>query len=248
MKLVKSDHFGEVAVDVYQDGNEFLMTRNQIGEGLGYSDPVRAIKDIHARHKDRLDQSQFSRVAQIALPSGGKQKCTVYTRKGVMEICRWSQQPNANAFMDWCWELIDSLMRGEAKVVSMTEYQQMMAATRTENIRIQKARLLERLAGQYEGEYRQVLHAYAAKELTGEMVLPLPDAPQEHEYTAEQMGEIIGGISGQMVGRIANQHGLKVEQYGRFCVDKARHSQKEVKSFRYNDAAIPAFKQILGIA
>lgn len=100
MKLVKSDHFGDIQVSVYQDGKDYYMTRNQIGEGLGYSDPANAVQNIHLRHKERLGRHEFSRVAQIELPLGGKQKVAVYTRKGIMEICRWSEQPKADAFMD----------------------------------------------------------------------------------------------------------------------------------------------------
>ena len=27
-----------------------------------------------------------------------------------MEICRWSRQPKADEFMDWCWDVIDNLI------------------------------------------------------------------------------------------------------------------------------------------
>ena len=30
-----------------------------------------------------------------------------------MEICRYSTQPKANAFIDFCWDVIAALMRGE---------------------------------------------------------------------------------------------------------------------------------------
>lgn len=35
----------------------------------------------------------------------------VYNRKGIMEICRWSQQPGADAFIDWAWDRIEELLR-----------------------------------------------------------------------------------------------------------------------------------------
>jgi len=248
LELVKSDHFGEVAVDVYSDGNEGYMTRLQVGEGLGYENARDAIKDIHNRHRERLDKPEFSVKRKLRSTADGKLYDTYfYTRKGIMEICRYSNQPKADAFMDWAWEVIDSLMRGETRIVSMTDYQRMMAETRQNNIRIRKAQLLNKIAGDYDGTYKQVLQAYATKELTGEMVLPLPDAPQPSEYTATQIGEMLGGVTKDKIGRIANQNGLKTAQYGRVCVDKSPYSVKEVKTFRYNDAAIPEFKRILGI-
>lgn len=41
----------------------------------------------------------------------------LYTRNGVFEICRWSRQPKADAFMDFVWEVTDRLMSGEVALV-----------------------------------------------------------------------------------------------------------------------------------
>lgn len=36
-----------------------------------------------------------------------------YNLRGVMEICRYSTQPKANAFIDFCWDVMVALMQGE---------------------------------------------------------------------------------------------------------------------------------------
>ena len=55
--LVKSSNFGNVKCDFWQnDTSDILMTREQIGLALEYSDPRIAIYKIHERHKDRLDK------------------------------------------------------------------------------------------------------------------------------------------------------------------------------------------------
>lgn len=69
--------------------------------------------------------------------------------------------------MDFCWEVMDSLMSGKAKIVGMTEYQQ-------QTIHIQKAKLLAQIAAGYDGTYKQVLQAYAIKELNTDMGWSLP--------------------------------------------------------------------------
>ena len=33
---------------------------------------------------------------------------TLYSERGIMEICRWSNKPKANEFMDWVWDIIES--------------------------------------------------------------------------------------------------------------------------------------------
>lgn len=185
---------------------------------------------------------RFSGVVKLSTP-GGEQEVTVYNRKGIMEICRHSDQPKADAFMDFCWEVMDSLMSGKAKIVCMTEYQQIMAQTRVENVRIRKAQILERLAAQYDGTYKQVLQAYATKELTGEFLLPLPKLERK-TYSAAEIGAELG-ISAHKVGTLTNANGLKTDEYGKWFVDKSAHSSKEVQSFRYYDSIIPALRELL---
>lgn len=153
-----------------------------------------------------------------------------------MEICRHSDQPKADAFMDFCWEIMDSLMSGKAKIIGMTDYQQ-------QTIHIQKAKLLTQIAAGYDGTCKQVLQAYATKELTGEFLLPLPTL--EHKtYSAAEIGAELG-ISAHKVGALTNANGLKTDEYGKWFSDKSAHSSKEVQSFRYYENVIPALRDLI---
>lgn len=113
MSLATSQSFGNVPCDFWSDkeNSNFWMTRDQIGTALEYlTDPAKSISVIHYRHKDRLDK--FSGVVKLKTPSG-TQDCTVYSFRGVFEICRWSRQAKANEFMDWVWDIIDGLRTGK---------------------------------------------------------------------------------------------------------------------------------------
>ncbi|MBP3038099.1 hypothetical protein J9303_01070 [Bacillaceae bacterium Marseille-Q3522] len=92
------------------------MSRKQIGEALEYSDPRVAIAKLHASHKERLDK--FSGVTDTVTPGGGAQKSVIYSAKGVYEICRWSEQPKANAFFDFVYDLLEGLRTGTLKIIS----------------------------------------------------------------------------------------------------------------------------------
>ena len=112
LQLYTTKEYNGLEFDCYvESGREctgdFWATRTQIGELLGYSEPGIAIGKIHQRNKERLDK--FSRVHQIDLPSGGIQNVTVYNFKGLLEICRYSNQPKADAIMDWLWEIADEI-------------------------------------------------------------------------------------------------------------------------------------------
>lgn len=131
---------------------------------------------------------------------------------------------------------------GEPK--PMTDYQQMMAETRRRNAQIQEARIYTELAKRYKGTtYEQVLNAHATKSLSGEYLLPLPEAG-ERLMSAGEVGAKLG-ISSNLVGKLANRHGLKTDQYGKWMHDKSPYSPKEVPSFRYKECVVDKLREIL---
>lgn len=70
----------------------------------------------------------------------------------------------------------------------------------------------------------------------------LPEVPKT--YTATEIANAFG-TTAQRIGKIANEHGLKTEEYGFFVMDKSRYSSKEVPNFRYNEKGKAAIKEIL---
>lgn len=116
MTKITSKPFGVLNVDVYQnDKHQYYMTREQIGAALEYSDPRIAIYKIHQRNADRLDP--LSSVTKLVTQVGNhteERELFCYNLRGVMEICRFSRQPKADAFMDFCWDIMESLMRGDS--------------------------------------------------------------------------------------------------------------------------------------
>lgn len=93
-------------------------------------------------------------------------------------------------------------------------------------------------------EYKNILVAKATEVLTGEQLVPLPNAKQK-TYSATDIANLFR-VSANKIGALANKNNLKTEQYGEFYRDKSPYSSKEVDSFRYFDSAIPEFEKILG--
>lgn len=123
LKLVETDVFNEIATcDFWGNANnEYLVTREQIGRALGYKNPTNAIKNIHLKHKERLDK--FSTQLTLGYVEGDRhveRERILYNRKGIMEICRWSRQPLADKFMDWCWEIMDRLISNSLNNVTLS--------------------------------------------------------------------------------------------------------------------------------
>lgn len=108
LKLITTETFGDLSCNFYRNMNDdILLTREQIGQALEYSDPMNAIYKIHKRHQDRLDN------LSICLSDGLGHEIYYYNERGIMEICRWSNSKKANLFMDWVWDIIEKYRHNE---------------------------------------------------------------------------------------------------------------------------------------
>ena len=118
LKLITTEKFGSIPCDFYRNMNDdILLTREQIGSALEYANPDDALSKIHRRHKDRLDQ--LSVIAKLSSTDGKEYNTYLYTERGVMEICRWSNKPKANQFMDWCWDIVTRYRQGEINNINL---------------------------------------------------------------------------------------------------------------------------------
>lgn len=122
--LITTETFNNLPCNFYRNMNDdILLTREQIGQALEYADPSKAIRKIHLKHKDRLDElcvrikdRTFDNTQSGASREQNGNLMTervYYTERGVMEICRWSRQKNANIFMDWVWDIIEKYRHNE---------------------------------------------------------------------------------------------------------------------------------------
>lgn len=155
LKLVETKQLGDIAFQCYQESNgsdevdgtvsqEFWATRIQIRQLLEYEYPREAIGKIHERNKERLDR--FSAVVNLTTPSG-VQSTTVYSFKGLLEICRYSQQPVANVVIDVLWEIADEIHKNGAylskKRYEKLELDQQAVSLKLKQLEAEKTQLQE---------------------------------------------------------------------------------------------------------
>lgn len=151
---------------------------------------------------------------------------------------------------DKAWDIYDQLvdnyfnMRVAIKSNQPSLVQQRRLQIMEDNAATRKASIMYKIAMQTESQSsKQHLLALAAKELTGEMTIPIM---KQKEYSATEVGKQLG-ITSTMVGRIANKLGIKAEQpgqneYGRWSNSKSRYSDKEVPQWLYFDKGVQAVK------
>ena len=110
MELVTKENFGEMEVSFYKNENEdIFMTRNQIGMALEYKNPNDAIRLLHKKYAERLDQ--FSVTFKLNGTDGKLYNTVLYNEKGIYEIMRKSNQPKADEFYDFVYEVIEKVRK-----------------------------------------------------------------------------------------------------------------------------------------
>lgn len=236
LKVFENPEFGKIRT-IEEDG-KVLFCGSDVAKVLGYKNPSKALSD-HCKGVTK----------RYAPTQSGTQEMNFISEGDVYRLIANSKLPSAERFEIWVFdEVLPSIRKNGSYMIGQsifepTPYLQLLAETEREKVRAQKAQILSHIAESYDGTYRQILQAYAAKELVGKFALPLPEMPEE-TFTAEQIGSRLG-ISANKVGRIANAYGLKTEEYGKWFVDKSPHSTKEVRTFRYFESVIPEMKKVI---
>lgn len=242
LKLIKSSKFNGIECDIYSNEKEMVMTSTQLGKCLGYSNPRIAISNIVERNK-YLKEKEFSGVIILSTPSG-KQETRVFTEDGIYEVTMLAKTEKAKEFRRFVRKLLKSLRKGNAKIVSMTEYQKLTAEAKLNNSRARMANILMKVANETNiKEYKQVCQSYATNIIAGKQLLPLPEVNKK-TYSATDIANILG-TNANKIGILANRNGLKNEKFGKLFYDKSKYSNKEVETFRYYENAIPEFERLL---
>ena len=236
LQLFENPQFGKVRT-LEEDG-KILFCGVDVAKALGYSQPHKAI-GRHCRYGTKRTvphpQSPEKNMEMLFIPEGD-----------VYRLTAKSELPGADVFESWIFDDVLPTIRktGSYSIKPMTAYQEMIATTRRQNAAIKTATILNQIAHEYEGTtYKQVLQAHATKELTGEFLLPLPKL-EAKTYSAKEIGDILG-VSAHRVGVLANQHGLKNDQYGQWFKDKSPYGDKEVSTFRYYASAVEKMREVL---
>src|SRR5690625_868061 len=249
LSLAVKEMFEGNEMDIYtNEENDVFMTREQIGQALEYTDPIRAISKLHERNRDRLDN--FSVVTKLTTTDRKAYNTTIYNEQGIYEIIRRSRQPKADAFYDWVYELLSKLRKGKYQVVKpQTDYDELQikkqrAEAMLLNARTRQAKLILEMQENktLSPVAVELLQINALEVLTDNQTDYRPE--DEKTYTATEIANELG-VTANKIGRIANANGLKTAEYGIEVLDKSRHSNKQVPSFRYNEKGRQKIKELL---
>lgn len=225
--------FGKVRV--IERNNEPWFVGKDVAEALGYSQPAKAIREhVKDTHKG---------VSEMDTP-GGRQQIIIIDEAGLYSLVLRSKLPAAEAFQEWVVaEVIPSIRKTGSYSVNQ-DIKAIEVEARLNNSRARVASTFLKVAQMTDLlEYKHICQQKAAEVLSGVPLLPMQSI-NENTLSADEVGRELG-ISGNMVGRIANQHNLKTAEYGKYFYDKSRHCQKQVETFRYYRKVIPVIQSII---
>lgn len=233
LKIFENEAFGKVRV--IERNNEPWFVGKDVAEALGYSQPAKAIREhVKDTHKG---------VSEMDTP-GGRQQIIIIDEAGLYSLVLRSKLPAAEAFQEWVVaEVIPSIRKNGSYSVNQDMRSKEVEA-RLNNSRARVASTFLKVAQMTDLlEYKHICQQKAAEVLSGVPLLPMQSI-NENTLSADEVGRELG-ISGNMVGRIANQHNLKTAEYGKYFYDKSRHCQKQVETFRYYRKVIPVIQSII---
>lgn len=252
LSLAVKEIFEGNEVEVYQleDGSP-VMIIDDLAKSLGYADKSGIEKMVE--RNEYLKSIEFSTTDKLSAVEGGRKvtrERRIFNEDGIYEITMLSKKPKAREFRAFVRNLLKKLRKGEYQVVQpQSEYdklqiQKMNAESRLMNARTRQAKLI--LDMQKNNTLSPVavelLGINALEVLTDKQTNYRPQV--EKTYTATEIGKELG-ITANKVGRIANKHKLKTEEYGIEVLDKSRSSNKQVPSFRYNEKGRRKIKELV---
>ena len=234
LQIFNNQDFGNIRV-VENSGEPWFVGKD-IATILGYAKPENAI----ANHVDGEDKT-----STLIQGSGSnyKSKAILINESGLYSLIMSSKLPQAKAFKRWVTSEVLPAIRKTGSYKTPKHSSDRDKAM-LKNAQARSAKLwLEIAKNTGIQTYKDVCNAYAAKELAGEDVLPLPKV-QEKSYSATDIGKMLG-VSKAKIGALANKNNMKCDEYGSWFHDKSPYSGKEVEAFRYNSKAIEKFRSLL---
>ena len=217
------------------------MTSLEISEitGKEHYNILRDIKDEISKLGTERAELIFE-LSEYKDTTGRKLPMYIANVQGILQL-------GARYSADVRYKLIEKVTKKE---VSQNYVNNDLIDLEKDRIKLEKSKILKELSQTISNEkYRETLQIYSANALYDKPILELPTA-EKKSYSASELSQLIMNehgikISGNRIGRLTNEHNLKTDEYGYWALDKSRHTNKQVESFRYYDNIIEEIRKYI---
>jgi len=220
------------------------MTSLEIAEITG-----KEHKNVLADIRDEISKLGTERAELIFQPSKYKD-ANNQNRPMFIANVQGILQLGARYSADVRYRLIEKVTKKETVETKENTFKNDLLDIEKDKIRLEKSRILKELSQSFTNEkYRETLQIYSANALYDKPILELPTA-EKKSYSASELSQLMMNehgikISGNRIGRLTNEHNLKTDEYGYWVLDKSRHTNKQVESFRYYDNIIEEIRKYI---
>lgn len=217
--------------NVYGTVEEPLFRAKDVADWIEHSDVHKMVQSVDEDEKGRYNVPTL----------GGNQDVWFLTENGVYEVLMLSRKPIAKDFKKEVKKMLHAIRTRKATLMptNFADALEAYAKEVREREEAQKALF---------AETQQKLLALEQKEAAEketERIYRVNRNFHSNLYTASEIGKKLG-ITANMVGRIANEHGLKQDPiYGKLGKIQLNNGQW-VNQFYYNDDALTVIEAVIG--
>ncbi len=235
---------------------EQKITSREVAIMMEIKEHKNLLKKIDGINKDLLS-SKVSPVkywveSSYKDKSGKVNREFLITKRGCEFLAHKTFGTKGNLFTDRYMDKFEymekQLSSGQAPKEIKPNLKEKEIQTRFNNSVARKANALLKIANDplTTKERKKALLAQATEILTGSQEIKTLPQPIKKTYSATEIGKKLG-ISSNKVGRLANTHNLKTEEFGMVFKQTLEKNNKEVEDFRYYENVIPVLKELLNV-
>lgn len=217
------------------DSQSLLMMVNEARKQCG-EPPVRNNKFIE-KVEDELEGETYTK--SVGRKNGQEIDVIHMTIKQSLRVAARESKAVRRSLVDKLESMNEAHLNAGKSATGLVEYRK----ARTLKLTVEAVTNLFDLMPHLAPEAKQVAAASLINPVAGFDAIPLPVMEESH-YTAGEVGKTLD-VSANKIGRIANKHNLKTEEFGKFFLDKSAHSAKQVEAFRYNANGVDALRHLI---
>ena len=230
-------------INLIKKDNKIVVSSREVAENFNklHKDVLKAIKNIEC--SEEFTERNFA-PSSYKDRSGKENTEYLITRDGFTLLAMGFTGKKAMQFKEAYIEAFNkmelALKTKNEKVFNIDEIEtkKKNAEARLKNAKIKEANFLLDVADKYKdilsAQSVELITINAIEKINGKNTVQRPKLLNERYYSAGEIGKEVG-LTGNMIGRIANNNNVKTDEYGINVLDKSRSSDKQVPTFKYNE-------------
>lgn len=237
LTIFNNPQFGQVR-SILRNGEPWFVAAD-VCRALEVANPSQAVARL-----DDDERAMFNIGRSEATGGGGE--TNIINEPGLYSLVLGSRKPEARAFKRWIThEVIPAIRKtGSYSTDRVPDDKLLRAQAMHLNAKTRQFKAIMSAIGDKSNLSQIAVEVFGLRSIEQVYGVDVGSALPVHErtYSATDVGARLG-ISANRVGKIANSNGLKTDEYGIWVMDKSRHSNKEVSSFRYNENGVATIER-----